>query len=87
MAEGARDRLGRHLRRWPPPGSPGPDPAEGKPAGTVYIAASAGHQPGHAGALALAGSRDAIRAGHRPRSAGLLLVSVREETPMITVLR
>ena len=41
MAEGVRDRLGATVGAATT-GVAGPDPAEGKPAGTVYIAVSAG---------------------------------------------
>jgi nicotinamide-nucleotide amidase len=57
----------------------GPDPAEGKPAGTVYIAASAGGQT-RVRRLALAGSRAAIRAGTVREALALVLVIAREET-------
>jgi nicotinamide-nucleotide amidase len=59
-------------------GVAGPDPAEGKPAGTVFIAASAGRQP-RVQRLALAGSRDDIRRETVAAALALLLVMMREE--------
>jgi nicotinamide-nucleotide amidase len=59
-------------------GVAGPDPAEGKPAGTVFIAASAGRQP-QVRRLALAGSRDDIRRETVAAALALLLVMMREE--------
>ena len=60
-------------------GVAGPDPAEGKPAGTVYIAASAGGET-RVRRLALSGSRAAIRAATVREALALVLVIVREET-------
>jgi nicotinamide-nucleotide amidase len=59
-------------------GVAGPDPAEGKQAGTVFIAASAGRQP-RVQRLALAGSRDDIRRETVTAALALLLVMMREE--------
>jgi nicotinamide-nucleotide amidase len=78
MAEGVRDRLGAAVGAATT-GVAGPDPAEGKPAGTVYIAASAGAQT-RVRRLALSGSRAAIRAGTVREALGLVLVIVREES-------
>jgi nicotinamide-nucleotide amidase len=78
MAEGVRDRLGAAVGAATT-GVAGPDPAEGKPAGTVYIAASAGDQT-RVRRLALSGSRAAIRAGTVREALALVLVIVREET-------
>jgi nicotinamide-nucleotide amidase len=78
MAEGVRDRLGAAVGAATT-GVAGPDPAEGKPAGTVYIAASAGDQT-RVRRLALSGSRAAIRAGTVREALGLVLVIVREES-------
>ena len=44
MAEGGRRTGSAPPSARPPPGWPGPDPAEGKPPGTVYVAASAGEE-------------------------------------------
>ena len=61
-------------------GVAGPDPADGKPPGTVHIAVCAG-----GGAvvqtLALSGSRDEIRRGTVERSLRLLWSVLGEETP------
>ena len=78
MAEGVRSRLGATVGAATT-GVAGPDPAEGKPAGTVFIAASAGDQT-RVRRLALTGSRAAIRAGTVREALGLVLASVREET-------
>ena len=78
MAEGVRDRLGAGVGAGTT-GVAGPDPAEGKPAGTVYIAASAGAQT-RVRRLDLAGSRGAIRAATVREALALLLVIAREET-------
>lgn len=59
MAEGARDRLGAVLG-VATTGVAGPDPAEGKPVGTVHVAVSGpGLRAGRT--LTLAGQREAIR--------------------------
>ena len=69
MATGVRGRLGATVGAATT-GVAGPDPAEGKPAGTVYIAASAGDKT-RVRQLALSGSRAAIRANRlRPVSSG-----------------
>ncbi len=78
MAAGVRSRLGASFA-VATTGVAGPDPAEGKPVGTVYIAATA------AGAarvrrLALSGSRDDIRGQTVAHALALLLVIVREES-------
>jgi PncC family amidohydrolase len=78
MAEGARSRLGATVGAATT-GVAGPGPAEGKPAGTVYIAASAGDQT-RVRRLALSGSRTAIRAGTVREALALVLVMAREET-------
>jgi nicotinamide-nucleotide amidase len=78
MAEGAADRLGASVGAATT-GVAGPDPAEGKPAGTVYVAASAGPQT-LVRRLALSGSRAAIRAATVREALALVLVIVREET-------
>jgi nicotinamide-nucleotide amidase len=78
MAEGVRDRLGAGVGAATT-GVAGPDPSEGKPAGTVYIAASAGAQT-RVRRLDLAGSRAAIRAATVREALALVLVIAREET-------
>ena len=78
MAAGVRDRLGATVGAATT-GVAGPDPAEGKPAGTVYIAASAGQET-RVRRLALSGSRAAIRAATVREALALVLVIVREET-------
>ena len=78
MAAGVRDRLGATVGAATT-GVAGPDPAEGKPAGTVYIAVSAGDEP-RVRRLALSGSRAAIRAETVREALGLVLVIVREES-------
>jgi nicotinamide-nucleotide amidase len=78
MATGVRDRLGASVGAATT-GVAGPDPAEGKPAGTVYIAASAGDKT-RVRQLALSGSRAAIRAETVREALRLILVTVREES-------
>ena len=78
MAEGVRDRLGATVG-VATTGVAGPDPAEGKPVGTVYIAAAAGGKT-RVRRLALSGSRAAIRAETVREALGLVLVIVREES-------
>jgi nicotinamide-nucleotide amidase len=78
MAAGVADRLGATLGAATT-GVAGPDPAEGKPAGTVYIAASVGQET-LVRRLALSGSRAAIRAATVREALALVLVTVREET-------
>ena len=79
MAAGARDRLGATFG-VATTGVAGPDPADGKPPGTVHIAVCAG-----GGAvvqtLALSGSRDEIRRGTVERSLRLLWSVLWEESP------
>ncbi len=78
MAEGVRDRLGARVGAATT-GVAGPDPAEGKPAGTVYVAASAGAHT-RVRRLDLAGGRAAIRAATVREALALVLVIAREET-------
>lgn len=78
MATGVRGRLGATVGAATT-GVAGPDPAEGKPAGTVYIAASAGDKT-RVRQLALSGSRAAIRAETVREALRLVLVTVREES-------
>jgi nicotinamide-nucleotide amidase len=71
-------------------GVAGPDPAEGKPVGTVYIAATRGDTGSDARQtgqrdhiirrLDLAGSRNDIRGQTVTDALALLLVMMREET-------
>ncbi len=83
MAEGARARLGATFG-VATTGVAGPGPADGKPAGTVYIAVSVGHntdiQDTVVRRLSLIGSREAIRAGTVREALALLLIRVREDT-------
>src|SRR5258705_10393467 len=81
MAEGVRTRLGAAVGAATT-GVAGPDPAEGKPAGTVYVAASAGDET-RVPRLALSGIRAAIRAGTFREGRGLVLCIVREETRVL----
>jgi nicotinamide-nucleotide amidase len=78
MAEGVRGRLGAFVGAATT-GVAGPDPAEGKPAGTAYIAASAGGQT-RVRRLALSGGREAVRAATVREALGLVLVLVGEES-------
>ena len=77
MAEGARHRLAATVGAATT-GVAGPDPQDGQPVGTVYIAASAGGrtvvQP-----LALSGDRQQIRTATVERLLGLVLTMLREE--------
>jgi nicotinamide-nucleotide amidase len=77
MAGGVAARLGASYG-VSTTGVAGPDPAEGKPAGTVFIAASSGRQA-RVQRLALAGSRDDIRRETVAAALALLLVMMREE--------
>lgn len=84
MAAGVRARLGASFG-VATTGVAGPDPAEGKPVGTVYIAASAGESglPGgetRVQRLALHGNRDDIRGQTVAHALALLLVMVGEES-------
>jgi nicotinamide-nucleotide amidase len=90
MAEGVRARLGATFG-LATTGVAGPDPAEGKPVGTVYIAATRGdtswrsRQTGERDdqiirRLDLAGSRNDIRGQTVTEALALLLVMMREET-------
>ncbi len=90
MAEGVRGRLGATFG-LATTGVAGPDPAEGKPVGTVYIAATRGdsspgaRQTGERDEhiirrLQLAGSRNDIRGQTVTEALALLLVMMREET-------
>lgn len=83
MAAGVASRLGASFG-VATTGVAGPDPAEGKPVGTVYIAVSRGADGPRGGAtrvrrLALQGSRDDIRGQTVAHALALLLVMIREE--------
>jgi nicotinamide-nucleotide amidase len=77
MAEGARRRLAATVGAATT-GVAGPDPQDGQPVGTVYIAASAGGRT-VVKSLALSGDRHQIRVATVERVLGLLLVILREE--------
>jgi nicotinamide-nucleotide amidase len=76
MAQGARDRLGATVG-VATTGVAGPDPAEGKPVGMVFVAAAG---PGGEACreLALTGDREAIRAATVESVLGLLLGALQE---------
>jgi nicotinamide-nucleotide amidase len=77
MAEGVARRLGTTVGASTT-GVAGPDPQDGQPVGTVYIAVSAA-----AGttvrSLALSGSRQQIRRATVEQSLGLLICTLRED--------
>jgi nicotinamide-nucleotide amidase len=77
MARGARERLGA-TAGVATTGVAGPDPAEGKPVGLVFIAVA---RPGGTVSrqLALTGDRQAIRAATVARALELLLSATRED--------
>jgi nicotinamide-nucleotide amidase len=77
MAAGVRDRL-RAGYGLATTGVAGPDPAEGKPVGTVYIAV-AGPGPARSRALALDGDRAAIRAATVESVLALLCAALGED--------
>lgn len=79
MAQGVRDRLGAAIG-VATTGVAGPDPADGKPPGTVHIAVSARGGP-VVRTLALAGSRDEVRRVTVEESLRLLWDVLREEPP------
>jgi nicotinamide-nucleotide amidase len=79
MAAGVRRRLGATFG-VATTGVAGPDPADGKPAGTVHIGASAGKAP-LTRALLLPGGRDDVRRGTVEQSLQLLWYVLREEGP------
>jgi nicotinamide-nucleotide amidase len=76
MAQGARERLGA-TAGVATTGVAGPDPAEGKPVGMVFVAVAG---PGGLASrqLALTGDREAIRAATVESVLGLLLGSLQE---------
>jgi nicotinamide-nucleotide amidase len=83
MAAGVRRQLGAAVGAATT-GVAGPDPADGQPVGTVYIAVSTG--PAAAGpgstvrSLALRGSRDQIRRETVAQCLRLLLTALREDS-------
>jgi nicotinamide-nucleotide amidase len=79
MAAGARDRLGAAFG-VATTGVAGPDPADGKPPGTVHIAVCSGPQSVTRD-LVLAGNRDEIRRGTVEQALGLLWSVLWEEDP------
>jgi nicotinamide-nucleotide amidase len=78
MAEGARRRLAAAVGAATT-GVAGPDPQDGQPVGTVYIAVSAGGRT-LVQSLALSGDRHQIRVATVERLLGLLLSTLREES-------
>jgi nicotinamide-nucleotide amidase len=76
MAEGARERLGASTG-VATTGVAGPDPAEGKPVGTVFVAVAG---PGGLASrqLALTGDREEIRAATVESVLGLLVGALQE---------
>jgi nicotinamide-nucleotide amidase len=79
MAAGARDRLGATFG-VATTGVAGPDPADGKPPGTVHIAVSAGPVP-VTRALMLGGGRDEVRRDTVEEALGLFWSVLWEEGP------
>jgi len=79
MAAGARDRLGATFG-VATTGVAGPDPADGKPPGTVHIAVSDGMTP-VTRKLGLQGGRDMVRRGTVEQALGLLWSVLWEEGP------
>ena len=77
MADGVRSRLGATVGAATT-GVAGPDPQDGQPVGTVYIAVSAG---GGASvrSLALAGGRQQIREATVEQLLGMLICRLRED--------
>jgi nicotinamide-nucleotide amidase len=82
MAAGVRSRLAATIGAATT-GVAGPDPSDGKPVGTVYIAVSIGPDAGPAStavrSLALRGSRDEIRRETVAQCLRLLLARIRED--------
>ncbi len=77
MAEGARDRLGATVGAATT-GVAGPDPSDGQPVGTVYIAVgSAGGTTGRR--LSLSGDRQQIRLATVEESLALLVTVLKED--------
>jgi nicotinamide-nucleotide amidase len=80
MAEGARRRLGASAGAATT-GVAGPDPSDGQPVGTVYIAVSPGARAARTTArhLALSGDRQQIRRATVEASLSLLIAVLRED--------
>ena len=78
MTRGARERLGATAAAATT-GVAGPDPADGQPVGTVYIAADAGRGPA-VRRLALSGTRNEIRRVAATECLRLLLATLGEES-------
>ena len=79
MAAGARERLGATFG-MATTGVAGPDPADGKPPGTVHIAVTAGSLP-VTKALALSGGREEVRRDTVEQVLSLLWNVLWEEGP------
>ena len=77
MTRGARERLGATAAAATT-GVAGPDPADGQPVGTAYIAADAGRGPA-VRRLALSGTRNEIRRAAATECLRLLLATLGEE--------
>jgi len=77
MARGARERLGATAAAATT-GVAGPDPSDGQPVGTVYIAADAGRGPA-VRRLALSGTRNEIRRTAATECLRLMLATLGEE--------
>jgi nicotinamide-nucleotide amidase len=77
MTRGARERLGATVAAATT-GVAGPDPADGQPVGTVYVAADAGRGP-EVRRLALTGTRNEIRRAAATECLRLLLAVLGEE--------
>lgn len=79
MAQGARRRLAASVGAATT-GVAGPDPADGQPVGTVFIAVSMGPDAApEVRPLALSGDRQRIRAATVTQVLGLLLGALRED--------
>lgn len=78
MAEGARQRMAATVGAATT-GVAGPDPQDGQPVGTVYIAVSRAGRGTTVRALALSGDRQQIRQATVGRLLRLLVSSLREE--------
>jgi nicotinamide-nucleotide amidase len=77
MAAGARARMGAAVGAATT-GVAGPDPSDGQPVGTVYIAASAGRDS-RVRALTLTGDRHRIRVATVGHALGLLMSTLMED--------
>ena len=77
MTRGARERLGATVAAATT-GVAGPDPADGQPVGTVYVAADAGRGP-EVRRLELSGTRNEIRRAAATECLWLLLAVLGEE--------